>query len=119
MAITNIKPVKLGLNEMSAAMAFTAPAAAADGFAIDYLEQDTKILIIAKNGGSAGQTITFRKGDGIQGVADSEAFALAAGEIKCIVLESGKFKKMTGENKGCVVGIPSSKDVAVAAVVLP
>ena len=118
MAVKKITPIKMVLNTPSAAITKEAPAAAVDGWAVPYTEMDMKTVLLV-DGGTAGGTITVKKGDSIQGVADTEAFALAAGEEKAIVLESGKFKNVAGENKGNVIVIPSAATIKLAAVVLP
>lgn len=118
MAVKEIAPVKMALNTLSEAVVFVAPTTASDGFAIPYMEQDTKTVLLVQGGAAAG-TLTVKQGDGIQGVADTEAFAVKASETKAIVLESGKFKQLTGANKGKVVAIPSAADIKLAAVMLP
>lgn len=120
MAVTAISLVELGQNTMSNALTMTAATTAADGFVIDYTKDDDKTLLIVRNDhATVAQTITIKAGNGLQGVADTEAFSLAAGAIKVINLESGKFKNVSGTNKGKVLAIPSTTDIKVAAVLLP
>ena len=120
MAVTAISLVALGQNVMSDALTMTAATTAADGFTIDYTKDDDKILLVVRNDhASAAKTITIKKGNGLQGVADTAAYSLDAGEIKVINLESGKFKNVSGTNKGKVLAIPESTDIKIAAVLLP
>lgn len=120
MAIKAITPVKkMELNVLSDVITFTAATAVADGFAIPYKEQDTKIVLLVQNGGSAAGTLTIKHGDNIMGVADTAEFKIGASEIRAIVLESMAFKNVTGTNKGNVVAIPSTTDIKIAAIVLP
>ena len=119
MAVTKITPVKLALNTFSPALTFTAPTSATDGFAVDFKEHDYKTVILAQNTAAGAKTIKVLKGTGIQGVADTDAVSLAASAIVAINLESGAFKQLSGANKGCVVVIPESTDIKLAAVVTP
>jgi hypothetical protein len=119
MAVTKITPVKLKLNEFSAALTFTAPTAAADGFAVEFKEQDVKTVILVQNSGSAAYTVKIVQGDGIQGVVDTDTVSLAAGAIVAVNVEAGAYKQLSGDNKGCVVLIPSNVAVKAAAVVTP
>ena len=69
--------------------------AALDGTAgaeIQFDGQDTKIVILIENGGSSAGDVTFKAGNGIQGVADL-VVNVANGKTKAVVLESGAFKK--------------------------
>ena len=118
MAVKTITPVKMEQNILSAAIVKEAPTAASDGFAIPYTDQDSKIVLLL-DGGTAGGTITVKKGNGLQGVADTEAFSLAANEERAIVLESGKFKNIAGGGKGTVIVVPSAATIKLGAVVLP
>lgn len=118
MAVKEIKPVKLELNALSGAVTKEAPTSAADGFSIPYTGMDVKTVLLV-DGGTAGGTVTVKKGNGIQGVADTEAFTISVNEERAIVLESGKFKHVSGENKGKVIVVPSVATIKLAAVVLP
>lgn len=118
MAVKKIDLVKMKLNTLTGAVVPVAPSAQADGFAVPYTGQDTKTVLIVQGGAAAG-TLTVKKGDSIQGVADTEAFPVPASAITSIVLESGKFKNVAGANKGSVIVVPSTADIKVAAIVLP
>lgn len=119
MAIKNINYTKLGQN-VTSVCTFTAATTANDGVAIDFTEQDAKTVILAKNEhASAAQTFTVKMGDGVQGVVDYVSENIAAGEMVAINLESGRFKKLSGTNKGKVHIVPSSTDVKFAVVVMP
>ena len=120
MAVTKITPVKLKFNEFSAALTFTAPTSATEGFAVSFKEHDYKTVILCQtSNASAAKTVKVLKGDGIQGVADVEAYSLAAGAIAAINVEAGAHKILTGDNKGSVIVIPESTDIKIAAVVTP
>lgn len=117
MAVKNIECNKLAQNT-AAVIELVAATTANDGVAIDFTEQDSKTVILVKNDGSSEQTFTVKQGDGIQGVADYIG-TVGAGKTAVINLESGRFKKLYGENKGKVLIIPSSTDLKFAAAVMP
>lgn len=89
--------------------------AALDGTAgaeIQFDGQDTKIVILIENSGSSAGDVTFKAGNGIQGVADL-VVNVANGKTKAVVLESGAFKKA---GKVIVTGAATMK---AAALLLP
>ncbi len=79
---------------------------------IQFDGQDTKIVILIENGGSSAGDVTFKAGNGIQGVADL-VVNVANGKTKAVVLESGAFKKA---GKVYVTGAATMK---AAALLLP
>ena len=87
-------------------------ALAGDGAQIVFDKQDTKILILVENSSSSAGDITFKAGNGIQGVADL-VVNLAGTSTYAFVLESGAFK-----NKG-VVNVTGATTMKVAALLLP
>lgn len=122
MAVTAITPEVLSGNTFDVdALAMTAATTAADGFIVDYTEQDAKILLVFlnTNASSTARTATIKKGDGIQGVADLDSGDIAAGKYALVVIESGRFKNVSGANKGKVLIVPSHAELKMAAVVLP
>ena len=91
MAATAIALTKIPLNggvELPATAALDGTA----GAEIQFDGQDTKIVILIENGGSSAGDVTFKAGNGIQGVADL-VVNVANGKTKAVVLESGAFKK--------------------------
>ena len=84
-----------------------------EGTPLDFTGRDDKTLILMNNTGEAG-TVTFEKGTGIQGVVDA-TFDVPAG-FSAVTLDSGFFKKMNGDNKGCVVAKPSAATISFAVV---
>lgn len=90
MAATAIALTKIPLNggvELPAAAALDGTA----GAEIQFDGQDTKIVILIENSGSSAGDVTFKAGNGIQGVADL-VVNVANGKTKAVVLESGAFK---------------------------
>lgn len=120
MAVTAITPEVLTWNTFDAdALAMTAPTAAADGFTVDYGYQDAKILLVFENtSADTAYDVTIKAGDSIQGVADVTQ-EIAFGDKALFVAESGRFKNVSGTNKGKVLIIPENAAVKMAAVVLP
>ena len=111
MAATAIALTKIPLNggvELPAAAALDGTA----GAEIQFDEQDTKIVILIENSGSSAGNVTFKAGNGIQGVADL-VVNVANGKTKAVVLESGAFKKA---GKVYVTGAATMK---AAALLLP
>lgn len=84
--------------------------------AIDWDENDHKMVMVINNTGSSTTTLTVLAGNGIQGSADL-TLSVPVG-VSLLKLESGRFKNVSGDNKGKIViksaGTPS---VGVAALV--
>ena len=72
---------------------------------------ERRVILIENSGSSAGD-VTFKAGNGIQGVADL-VVNVANGKTKAVVLESGAFKKA---GKVIVTGAATMK---AAALLLP
>lgn len=73
------------------------------GVTVDYENKSCgKILLIIANGGSAAKKATIVKGDSLQGTEDLE-ISVTNGKSIGIVIESGKFENVSGDNKGKVV----------------
>ena len=122
MAVTEIIPEVLKQNTFDVdALATTAPTAAADGFVVDYTGTDSKIMLVFNNTNAAAtaRTATIKMGNGLQGVSDIDSGDIAAGKFACVAIESGRFKNVTGTNKGKVLIIPSHAELKMAAIVLP
>ena len=67
--------------------------------AIDWSENDQKMILVIS--ASSATTLTVKAGNGIQGVAD---LTLTVPEgVSLVKLESGRFKNVSGTNKGKVV----------------
>lgn len=84
--------------------------------AIEWKENDNKMILVVQNSGSAATTLTVKAGNGIQGVADL-ALTVPVG-VNLVKLESGRFKNVSGENKGKIVVVsPGTPSVGVVAIV--
>ncbi len=103
MAAKTIKPTKLKFNT---AGDFTTNLFDTEtGNKIEFSGVDGKILIV--NTGTSAAKIQI--GNGIQGVGTE----LQIAQNKCVVLESGKFKQMSGANKGYVMVNGNAASIAV------
>jgi hypothetical protein len=123
MAVTAITVEKLTTNTIDVdALAQTAATTAADGFLVDVSNVADHTLLFVFNNSNAAATArsaTIKKGTGIQGVADLATGDIAAGKNAAIVVESGRFKIMSGTNKGKLLIIPSHAELTMAAIALP
>ena len=82
--------------------------------AIEWSENDQKTVLVI-NAGSA-TTLTVKAGNGIQGVADLRLDVPKG--VSLVKLESGRFKNVSGENKGKIVVVsPGTPSVGVCALV--
>lgn len=85
------------------------------GKAVSWEEGDEKLVLVVQNAGSSSTTLTIKAGNGIQGVAD-KIVAVPVG-INLLKLESGRFKNVSGDNKGKIVVVsPGTVKVGIAAL---
>lgn len=118
MAIAEIKNVELVRNEAKELTAAVAVDASA-GAKVNYTNKsDGRILLLLTNGNSATKKATILKGNSLQGVEDLE-ISIPANKIYAIVVESGKFMNVSGDNKGYVIIKGETADIKVQAVELP
>lgn len=100
-----------------------ATVAKTDGALVTFDKDDQKILLLLKNNiTNVTHTAVIKAGNGLQGVSDLEV-TLAGEAEACVVVESGRFVNVSGDNKGKVNIV--SKDtttgtqIEVRAIVLP
>ena len=122
MAATKITNTVLKRNEAKA-MPTAATVAKTDGALVTFDKDDQKILLLLKNNiTNATHTAVIKAGNGLQGVTDLEVTLNGSAEA-CVVVESGRFMNVSGDNKGKVNIV--SKDtttgtqIEVRAIVLP
>lgn len=94
-----------------------------DYAAVDAGKDDQKICIHIKNSiTNATHTAVIDKGNGLQGVKDLEISIAPSSEV-VIVVESGAYKQVSGDNKGKILirdkSTTNTNALQVAAVVLP
>ena len=118
MARATVTPIKLGVrNKFSEEITYVA-IDATDGLEFVMDESDEKYVVLIQNTDTTNdETVTIKKGNGIQGVADYTA-TIEKGTTVAISLDSGAYKNVSGTDKGKVV-ITGTADVEVAVVVLP
>lgn len=108
-------------NELMTAVAtaslFTA-VDATDGAEFEMSGRDDKVVVLIQNAATAAKNVTIKAGNGIQGVNDYVE-SVAASSTTAIVLESGRFKNVSGNDKGKVIIMGASADIKVAVIVLP
>lgn len=121
MAASTVTYVSIPLNS-GTTMPTGVTVAAGDGALVTIDKPDQNILLMLKNANtSVTQTAVIKAGNGLQGVADLE-ITLAASATKGVVVESGKFKNMSGTNKGKLNvrdKNTTGTNIEVSAVVLP
>ena len=127
MTATAITNTVLKRNEAKAVPS-AATVAKTDGALVTFDKDDQKILLLLKNNiTNVTHTAVIKAGNGLQGVSDLEITLTGtdttAGNEKAIVIESGRYVNVSGDNKGKVNIV--SKDttdgnqIEVRAIVLP
>lgn len=91
---------------------------ASDGAEFEMSGRDDKIVILIQNAATSAKSVTVKAGNGIQGVVDYTE-QVAASSTTAIVLDSGRFKNVSGADKGKVILKGASADIKVAVIELP
>ena len=116
MAIVKLTPSKIAKwNEASGAVPFTA--LNSDGAYYEHTARDDRNVILVQNSASSASNLTIKKGNGLQGVAD-EVISIPASSTVAIVIESGRFKNVSGDNKGMVI-LTGASTLLVGVVEMP
>ena len=89
-----------------------------DGAEVVMNGHDERTVIAVQNTASSAGTVTIKAGNGIQGVADEE-FSVPASSTVFIVPESGRFKNVSGADKGKMIIKGSAATITVAVIKLP
>lgn len=85
--------------------------------AIAWPESDEKMVLVVQNTTSSDATLTVKAGNGIQGVVDL-ALTVPKQAVSLVKLDSGRFKNVSGENKGKIVVVSATAlSVGAAAMV--
>ena len=123
MAVTKVTPVVLeGFNKFELdALTFIQATSASDGFTIDVSGYaDHKILMLFQNiATTSARTVTIKAGNGLQGTTDLASGNIAAGKVGAVVVESGHFLNVSGDDKGLIKAIPSEVELKMACIILP
>ena len=97
----------LELNKAKSLVPITKSAA----FNLELTGGDYKTLIMMNNVGSSTVSVTFKVGNGIQGVGSDLTVSVPSNTAIAIVLDSGYFKNVSGNAKDCVTITPSGSIV--------
>lgn len=90
---------------------------AADGLEVLLNSRDIDTVILVKNANAAAQTLTIKKGNGVQGVTDF-TYSVPASSTKFIPIESGFFKNVSGADKGKII-FTGVADLSIAVISHP
>lgn len=91
---------------------------ATDGAEVALNHHDERTVILVQNTATTEGTVTLKAGNGIQGVND-EVCTIAASSTVLIVPESGRFKVVSGTDKGKLLITASANTIKVAVIQLP
>lgn len=96
---------------------------AVDSDKIAYYEasgSDEQFVVGAYNSNeSNAKTVTIKAGNGLQSEFGDLTFSISAGSIAWVVLSSGRFKNVTGDNKGKIVIEGETTDIQLKVIRLP
>lgn len=96
---------------------------AVDSDKIAYYEasgRDEQFVVgVYNNNASNKKTVTIKAGNGLQSEFGDLTFSVSAQKIAWVVLSSGRFKNVTGENKGNIVIEGESTDIQLKVIRLP
>jgi len=97
-------------------------AAVASSDKIAYFEasgRDEQFVVGVYNNATTAKTVTIKAGNGLQSEFGDLTFSIAAQKIAWVVLSSGRFKNVTGDNKGNIVIEGASTDIQLKVIRLP
>ncbi len=84
--------------------------------AYDFTSKDGKTLFIAENSTSSAVNLVIEKGDGLQ-ATENLTLAVPGSSKICFTLESGKYKKLYGTNKGKILA--TGTGIKLSTFILP
>ena len=85
--------------------------------ALDFDGADERIVVVVQNTTSSATTLTVKAGNGLQGCVDL-TLDVPAISVNLLKLDSGRFKNVSGDNKGKIVVVsPAALKVGVTAMV--
>lgn len=96
---------------------------AVDSDKIAYFEasgRDEQFVVGAYNNNASNKkTVTIKAGNGLQSEFGDLTFSITTKKIAWVVLSSGRFKNVTGDNKGNIVIEGASTDIQLKVIRLP
>ena len=81
--------------------------------------RDEQFVVGVYNNASTDKTVTIKAGNGLQSEFGDLTFSITTKKIAWVVLSSGRFKNVTGENKGNIVIEGASTDIQLKVIRLP
>lgn len=115
MAVTKITKIYAVLNEGTA----ITETETTGEFSVDLTGADYKTVIAFRNAStSASSTVKINLGNGIQGVGEDIEFTVAKSSTAYVVVDSGAYKQVSGDDKGLLLGTASAT-LSISAVELP
>ena len=81
----------------------------------DFSENDEKSVIVVQNSGTSAVNLAILSGNGIQGVNDLTV-SVPASSVCLMKPDSGRFKNVSGENKGKIVLRAASANLSACVV---
>lgn len=91
---------------------------ASNTYYLDLRGGDYKTVFVFTNTNATQATVTVAIGDGLQGVGDPIVLSVAQNKTVPLVVDSGAYKLVSGENKG-YAKVTVSSGCSVAVVELP
>lgn len=118
MAVVTITATKME-KEQATVIPATVAVDATDGAVVAWDCKDAQLYIILENAStSAAKVATIVNGKGLQGTGDLEQSIAASGKT-AIMLDSGKYKQVSGTHKGKLWIKGADANIKVAAMILP
>lgn len=114
MAVATITATKIGKWNTATTLG-TATSVSTDGGYLEWDDSDDKLVLMLA--AAAQATVTAKAGGGIQGVNDLSVSVPASGSV-LLALESGRFKQVSGSNKGRLV-LETTAAVSVTPIIKP
>jgi hypothetical protein len=81
--------------------------------------RDEQFVVGVYNNANADKTVTIKAGNGLQSEFGDLTFSISSKGIAWVVLSSGRFKNVTGDNKGKIVIEGASTDIQLKVIKLP
>jgi hypothetical protein len=81
--------------------------------------RDEQFVVGVYNNANTDKTVTIKAGNGLQSEFGDLTFSITTKKIAWVVLSSGRFKNVTGENKGKIVIEGASTDIQLKVIRLP
>lgn len=106
-------------NKFSEPFAFLTAAIGAEGAEFVHEDRDNKYLVMLTSKQETEAVVTIHHGNGLQGVSDL-VITLAPKARSVVCLESGRFKNVSGEDKGKIIITQSvGSDIKITVFKLP